>query len=130
MFIQTARHVHGVGTIEELRAMHERTMHQRSLRTRDQRVKAFPATRPLVARVNDGTWLGDCDCGSGVAIDPDWPEARCFGCGAIYAEIIFPERRAEIEQLLEARPRVNQNWDADEPIEIVRDLNLRHGLEG
>jgi hypothetical protein len=130
MFIQTARHVYGLGTLDELRTRHEQMLRARAQATRDSRVKPFPAGRPLVARVNDGAWIGDCDCNAGVAVDPEWSEARCFGCGAVYTEIVFPERRAEIETLLEARPRKHQNWDADEPIEIVRDLNLRHGLEG
>jgi hypothetical protein len=128
LFIQTIRHVHGVSTPEEFRALHERQLALRAQQSRDPRIKPFGALRPLVARVNDGVWLGDCDCGSGVAVEPGWGEARCFGCGAIYTNITMPAHWREVEGQLEPRPRRNQHWDPDEPIEQLRADNRRHGI--
>lgn len=82
---------------------------------------------PLVARVDYGRWIGDChNCRAGVALHPRWTIGLCFGCGARYASVIFPENITEIEAALLARPRQeNRNWV---PGESVDDL-LRDNVE-
>jgi hypothetical protein len=72
-------------------------------------------TAPVAARIDHGRWILDCVCGSGVAVHPDWPEARCleFGCGRVYLNVLIPQDRAAIETELLRRPEPrNRNWDS------------------
>jgi hypothetical protein len=84
---------------------------------------------PQTVRVDHGRWIFDCSCGSGVAADPTWPDARCLGCGTVFPVVVWPEDRAAIEAALVARKTIaSRNW---RPGEAVGDLNAETiALEG
>jgi hypothetical protein len=101
--------VHGASTREEYAA--KQTAHVRALRA------AYPAMRqwrdPWTADVtpdvfvSDGKWLVECDvCGNCPSVSLVWREARCFECGAVYANLTVPEQAAAIEAVLVQRPRM------------------------
>lgn len=69
---------------------------------------------PIMARIEHNRWLLDCVCGSGVAVQPEWPEAHCLGlgCGRTYTHIVIPADRRRIEATLSKRPAFTErNWD-------------------
>lgn len=117
--IYDARQIHtgqGITTLDDWRAVHRRGI-------ADAQAAGFEVTETIVddlviARISEGRWLFDClgtpECNSGVAVMPDWPEARCMGlgCGRVYTNIQIPSERKEIEAALIARPyQVTRNWD-------------------
>ena len=67
------------------------------------------ATRALLVYVSDNRWVGDCDCRSGVLAHPGWA-AYCFGCGAIYRDIVWPLEMAAIESELMTRQVSDRHW--------------------
>lgn len=61
------------------------------------------------ARIWQGQWIADCECGGASFVDYDEPVFFCFGCGnradgGRFREVIFPENREQIEALILARP--------------------------
>lgn len=90
-------------------------------------------SQSLVAYINHGRWISEClDCHSGIAMHPDWTDGRCFHCGAVYSNVVFPAARAALEEALVLRPALeNRNW---QPPETVADLLAEnkehlHGLD-
>lgn len=66
---------------------------------------------PVVARVDFGRWLADCECGGAELIDPADPFFYCYSCGnfahgGIIRPVIVPDGgvRDRIEALLLQRP--------------------------
>lgn len=88
-----------------------------------------PIGRP--ARVNTGRWLVDCACEAGALAEPEWPEVRCFHCGAVMVPIFPPKADIEaLERLLVRRPLANRHWRPGETLAEVEADNARHGLGG
>jgi hypothetical protein len=86
-----------------------------------------------IARINEGRWIFDCTCGSGVLTHPAWQIGRCFACGATYTAVQFPEHdeRRKIELLLVQRPNLaNRNWTPGETTAALLAENEAHGLGG
>lgn len=84
---------------------------------------------PLSARIDHNTWVVDCECGAGNAVDPEWPIACCFGCGAIHRGIVFPPNRSFIEELLLKRPDVtHRNWRPGESLDALKQENVTLGI--
>ncbi len=82
------------------------------------------------ARIEAGFWISDCgdgECRAGNAAHPEWPEARCFACGAIH-EVKFPKARKDIEAVLLARPQAVRNWVPGETVASLRAENKRNGV--
>lgn len=83
-------------------------------------ISTLPA---LPARVEHGRWLVDCPGCSGAELaDISEPVFLCLSCGNKFAgnlpvAVAFPQQRAEIEAVLEKRPRENQNWSDKESVE-------------
>lgn len=120
---------HNARSPRELDERH--TMFLRKLRARGFDVLVHDESTPVTARIDHGQWLFDCVCGSGVLTHPAWKVGRCFGCGAVYTGVIFPEDgdRAEIETVLTARPRLaNRNWFPWETVQALRDENVLHDV--
>ncbi len=88
MAIKTARDVHGVQTPERYAALHRATLERK--RDRGVAIEEHAGEPGLVARVDAGRLLVDCECHAGNAVCPGWPEARCFGCGAVHTGIVIP----------------------------------------
>lgn len=131
--IHTALDLHGVRTPEDYRAAHAGAI--ANLVGRGRRVAVHESADPLVARIDHNRWIVDCECGAGNATDPEWAIACCFGCGAVHAQIVFPDaaERAAIERALLARPRPEtRHWDPRVG-ETLADLwreNAEHGVKG
>jgi hypothetical protein len=82
----------------------------------------------LDAYVSDGRWVADCPCRGGIVASREMAEAACLDCGTVYA-IRFPENAGEIEAVLLARPRKeNQNWRPGETLADLRSENRNHGI--
>jgi len=80
---------------------------------------------PIVVYANGGRWIADCpDCNSAqLASDTD-PRFMCVGCGNVanvgaWRPLTWPKDRPAVEQVLDVRQPVNQNWV---PGETVADL--------
>lgn len=140
-----AREEHGVETPAQLRQRFDAWTARNRLKR-----PIVPTDETLVPYVSAGRWVADCpQCGSGVAIERDWPEAICFGCGQLYTSFDWPAPGDldEIERVLRARPHVSsRTWlrrghpalgrlDAADPrrargetVEDLRIENAAHGL--
>lgn len=129
--IHVARDIHLVRDQAEYRREHELAIGK--LAARGAAIAVQEDTRSLIAYVNHGRWIVDCPCGAGSATDPAWREARCFGCGTVYANVVFPpdEDRARIEALLMKRPRIeHRNWFPHERVDDLAAENVAHGVAG
>lgn len=63
---------------------------------------------PVKARINQGRWIADCECGGAEYVDPDEPIFFCLSCGNKASggrprEVIFPVNREEIEKEVMSR---------------------------
>lgn len=125
--IETARHQHLVRNEAALRAKQASFIARLAAKGHSARV--HESHEPVEAHINHGRWLGFCECGNGVALDPDFEAAYCFGCGAIHRSVVYPEDRLNIEHVLLARPKTeNRNWALGETlIELLAD-NGEHGV--
>jgi len=109
---------------------HYRSMVEAAARAEGMRV--VTDSRTLRPRVEEGRWLVPCpNCGAGIAIEPNWPEAGCFDvdaeCFRWFPNIEMPAERATIEALLNRRiSRANRNWLPGEPVAALRDENDRN----
>jgi hypothetical protein len=127
------KNVLGIDAMQSVRNPHElRAKHQGMLaRQRSRGIDAHEhiVTTHLFARIEHGRWIADCACGSGVNVQPGWPEARCLGCGAVYSDVVFPLNRAAIEAVLVKRPGLaNRNWWPSESLEDLERENDAHGV--
>lgn len=85
-----------------------------------------------LARHNWGRWIVDCGsqfCTSALQLVPGTPIMRCWDCGWVTEQIVWPDAADMIETILMMRPlEWTRNW---EPGETVADLiaeNLQHGI--
>jgi len=85
------------------------------------------ATEKL-AFIGNGCWRIHCECGEATHTDPEWGIACCFGCGAIWTNVVFPENWRAIEDLLvQRRLQASRNWEAPETIETLTEEQIAHG---
>lgn len=68
-----------------------------------------PRGDAVLARVWQGQWIADCECGGAEFVEPTEPLFYCFSCanrsnGYFVRPVQFPENYAEIEQVILARP--------------------------
>lgn len=83
---------------------------------------------PIDAYIGAGAWRIRCRCGEATHADPDWRTACCFGCGAIYTAVVFPDDWRAIEELLCKRPvQVQRNWLMPETLDSLREEQIGHG---
>jgi len=99
-----------VKTLAQLRQKQAKTL--ASMRAFGIEAVEVEVSTPAVARLEGNRWLLDCLCGSGVAVNPGWPEARCMGeaCGRVYTNVQIPVDRAEIEAALLTLPPAQRYW--------------------
>lgn len=130
--ILTARHAHRVKTPEQLKARQMKELRKQAASTGDKPIRPWAAPRPLQGYISHGLWVGDCDCGSGVAIDPSWAQARCFACGAVYqVQLPGDDDRLNLEHVLSQRPRRHQHWRPQdgETLTTLAIENVQHGVK-
>lgn len=85
---------------------------------------------PVTAYVSDGRWVADCPFDNGgIGCSPDNPSGFDFGCGTI-VQVVFPSGATAAENILLARPRMqNRHWlpQRGESVSALRKENLLHG---
>lgn len=84
---------------------------QESWRRKNKMVQVnFPAQGSAVeAQINQGAWIGVCECGGAEFVAPEEPVFFCWGCvnrmnNGYVRPVTFPEDMAEIEAELIKRP--------------------------
>lgn len=93
-----------------------------------------PADRDVYARVEQGRWLADCECGGAEYVDLELPLFMCCNDWNRADEhkwrrVVLPADRERIEQLLLARPNIeNRNWRPRESVEDLEAENVAHGV--
>lgn len=70
---------------------------------------AQPSRDKVKARIWQGQWIADCECGGASFVDPEEPVFFCFGCvnrrhDGVLRLVEFPENYKDIEEALLARP--------------------------
>ena len=104
--------------------------HEQAMRALQQDYPTLGFRRPwpagsAVALVSGSKWVVLCPCGDAPMASPEWNEARCFACGAIYSGLQWPASRADIEQTLLRRPfRETRCWLPGETVDELRAQNL------
>lgn len=129
--IATARDQHLVKSEAELRAKHAKAI-AKQIAAGVRGIRVHESRAPKTAYINRGNWVLDCDCGAGVAADPDYTAGYCFGCGAIHTQVVMPsdEDRLNIEHVLLARPRTeNRSWHPGETLIDALIENADHGVK-
>lgn len=83
----------------------------------------------LSMTIRAGKWKAVCpECLAGVVTGRQWTEARCFGCGAVFASVDWPEQIAEVERLILKRPLRHQHWDPGETLDDIRADSAKIGI--
>lgn len=91
--------------------------------------KVFDAPTGAVPLVTGGKWVVICECGDAPMASPEWDEARCFACGAVYRSLAWPPDRKAIEHELVARPSaLVRAWLPNESVDDLRQQNADHGI--
>lgn len=130
--IMTPVHTLGVRTASDYATRHRKVIldGRMSLPELNWR-EPWPSPDKVQALISGGRWIVACTtkgCSNAPLTHPDWKVARCFECGAIYQDVIFPENIAEISALLVKRAYVaNRNWVPGETIEELRAENIANG---
>ncbi len=112
-------------TPEALLAVGARMAAKRGRQVRESRLA-------ITARVEKGAWIADCPhCHAGMAIDPEWPVAQCFGegCYTVFRQVIVPKAWRDVEAALERRPRVHKGWMPSESVADLVAENVAHAKE-
>jgi hypothetical protein len=82
----------------------------------------------IPAYVGSGCWRVHCRCGERTHTNPEWKEACCFGCGAIWTNVVFPEDWQKIDTLLAKRAvQGMRNWQAPETLDDLITEQIAHG---
>lgn len=93
------------------------------------RPDAPTAGEPLAVYASEGRWVVQCpDCNSAQLASHVDPRFMCHECGNLanggaFRPLLWPANRAELEELLHARPLGNQNWTPAETIVDVAAIN-------
>jgi len=126
-FILGPREHHMVRTPDEYQQAQAKFIAQRQ--EKGARYEIHQVDTPVNARVDHNTWVVDCECGAGNAVDPTWPAAYCFGCGAIHNNVVWPLNRERIEEILLQRVDVTKrNWRIGESEEDLTRENFELGV--
>ena len=88
---------------------------------------------PVAVEVNHGRWIARCprtECWSAEPVALLDPAFVCATCGEGPRPLGWPAARVAVERLLAARPDpTTRSWTPDEPLDLLYDENLAHGLE-
>lgn len=91
-------------------------------------------TPPVMAFVNHGRWVANCECGGCEVVDRKDPVFMCFSCanfGAGEGElrpVIFPDDAGRIEAALKIRDKQNRNCNLGQAASSLEVENVEHGL--
>jgi len=88
---------------------------------------------PLMARINHGRWVVDCECnGAELAFDEGiFMCQSCYNAGTRHQTrlVVFPKNRQAIETALLQRPEPNRNWYPGETVTKLLAENKAHKEE-
>lgn len=88
----------------------------------------YEVYEPIPAYIDAGVWRVRCECGEAPHTDPEWRLACCFGCGAIYTNVVFPNNYKAIEDLLvKRRVQLHRNWRQPETLDDLIKEQIAHG---
>jgi hypothetical protein len=91
------------------------------------------AGTPVMARIDYGRWIADCECGGAEAVDPSTPIFFCVSCGNIRTSgrarpVIFPPDLKAVEAEIMKRPARGGSGDSiDRQITAKSERNWRPG---
>lgn len=83
-----------------------------------------------------GRWVVSCpDCNSAVLAPATDLRFMCVECanaanGGRFRPVVWPDHRADIEWLLEMRPKTAQNWLPSETLDDLAEQNIERGVGG
>jgi len=130
--IDTADHVFAHLRIKsEAQAIAYQEAKVAALQKMEREVEVHEVNEPHTAFVDWSRWIIMCACNAGVAVHSEWVKAYCFGCGAQFTNVVFPEDREEVEAVLLERPHDNR-WffpQKGETLEVLRAENIEHKRE-
>jgi hypothetical protein len=119
-----------LASVEEVRAFWE--LYVERHRQAGRPLELHRSRKKLHAYVSDGRWVAECpECGGGVALWQENPEACCLDCATVYSKIGWPHEREimEAERVLAARPTNQLHWRSHEG-ETVEDLKIENIVRG
>ncbi len=107
-YIITAKH-YGNGSARGYIRKIQSEMYKRGIQVQIIGLDDAPVGTAVRARIWQGQWISDCECGGASFVDPDEPVFFCFGCGnrahgKRVRPVEFPTGREEIERVVLARP--------------------------
>jgi len=127
-FIMGPQEHHAVKSPEEYRAKQKATIEAKQ--AQGARYEIHIVGTPASCRIDQNSWIIDCECAAGNAVTPTWPEACCFGCGAIHTMLMWPPDREKIEGMLLKRPNpAHRNWRPGETLESLAAENRSIGAD-
>lgn len=92
---------------------------QRAAARKRMKISFTPADKPVVARIDHGRWIADCECNGAEYVDPGEPIFYCLSCGNTEYQghvrpVVFPppDVRAAIEAGLS--PENFFSWNQEE----------------
>ncbi len=111
-YIITAKHYaerEGCATVRERILKRREMMHKKNNIALQVLGLDAPSGQVVRARIWQGQWIGDCECGGAEFVDPSEPIFYCFSCANRENKnrvrpVAFPVERVEIERLVLARP--------------------------
>lgn len=85
-------------------------------------------SNPMQTYIGNGAWRISCPCGEATHADPEWNLSCCFGCGAIYTNLIVPVFKTVMERLLvKRRIQRHRNWHPSETLQNLIDEQIAFG---
>ena len=81
----------------------------------------------LVAYLNHGRWVADCECRAGILVDRGGGLYGCRECRTFWL-IEVPIDAAEIDRVVSMRPLRNRNWLPGETVGDLMVENVAHGI--
>ncbi len=72
----------------------------------------------VIARIDNGRWIADCECNGAEYVDPDEPVFWCFSCNNRHHGLLRPVKfpPADTRQRIEAslKPETFNSWNEQE----------------
>lgn len=93
-----------------------------------------PTTPSVVAYINFGRWVTDCECGSAQVLDQNDQRFFCVRClnsisNGNWRAVVWPAEASNIEDALLVRPDVGtRNWLPGQSVVTLEDENEARGL--
>jgi hypothetical protein len=126
--IRTALHAHAARSSKEYEQRQFEVLAK--YRQRGMTIAPWEAPAGAVVIISGGTYVVVCTCGNAPVAAPEYDEARCLECGAVYHHLTWPPKEAvaDIEDALLVRPRQHRHWKPGESVTTIKAENRANGL--